>query len=133
MLCRHGVRWLCGVRRGVASSDRLSIHYTAACCTRRCLRECDRHDLLQNILGVPLFLDSQNLRDLKELFVHGLGSSEVLVLLATTNVLSRPYCLLELWCAARFGVPVDDMLFLNKHKWPKLTAASNMRKARTPT
>ena len=64
------------------------------------------HDLMQRILGVPVFLDSQNLTNLKDLFIHGLAASDTLVLLATKGVLRRPYCLLELWCAAHFHVPI---------------------------
>ena len=61
-------------------------------------------DLLQKVLRKPVFLDSQNL-------MRGMGAAEVrqcdvVVLLATENVLLRPYCLLELWIAQRFGVPI---------------------------
>ena len=63
-------------------------------------------DLLQKMLKQPCFLDSQNLMNLKDLFGNGLQRSDVLVLLATKNVLRRPYCLLELWVAQRTGVPI---------------------------
>ena len=63
-------------------------------------------DLLQKMLKQPCFLDSQNLINLKDLFGNGLQRSDVLVLLATKNVLRRPYCLLELWVAQRTGVPI---------------------------
>ena len=32
--------------------------------------------------------------------------SDVLVLITTQGVLLRPYCLIELWCALRFQVPI---------------------------
>ena len=63
-------------------------------------------DLLQKMLRKPCFLDSQNLANLKNLFKNGLERCDVLVLLATKNVLRRPYCLLELWCAQRAGLPI---------------------------
>jgi hypothetical protein len=63
-------------------------------------------DLLQKVLGKQVYLDSQNLRNLTHLFTRGLTQSDVLVLLATKDVLTRPYCLLELWCAQRFDVPI---------------------------
>ena len=63
-------------------------------------------DLLQKVLHKPCFLDSQDLSSLHQLFTHGLLWSDTLVLLATKDVLRRPYCLLELWCAQRVGVPI---------------------------
>ena len=63
-------------------------------------------DLLQKVLRKPCFLDSQNLSSLNQLFTHGLLCSDTLVLLTTKDVLRRPYCLLELWCAQRAGVPI---------------------------
>jgi len=63
-------------------------------------------DLLQKVLHKPCFLDSQDLSSLHQLFTHGLLCSDALVLLATKDVLRRPYCLLELWCAQRVGVPI---------------------------
>ncbi len=63
-------------------------------------------DLLQKVLRKPCFLDSQNLSSLSNLFTHGLLCSDSLVLLTTKDVLRRPYCLLELWCAWRANVPI---------------------------
>ena len=63
-------------------------------------------DLLQKVLHEPCFLDSQDLSSLHQLFTHGLLWSDTLVLLATKDVLRRPYCLLELWCAQRAGAPI---------------------------
>jgi len=63
-------------------------------------------DLLQKVLRKPCFLDSQNLSSLNNLFTHGLLCSDAVVLLATKDVLRRPYCLLELWCAQQTGVPI---------------------------
>jgi hypothetical protein len=49
---------------------------------------------------------SSDLTDLRKLFSRGLEQSEVLVLLCSPNVLTRPWCLLELWEAHRHAIPV---------------------------
>ena len=54
-------------------------------------------DLLQRMLGCPVFLDSSDLTDLRALFTDGVHRSDVLVLLATEKLLTRPWCILELW------------------------------------
>ena len=64
------------------------------------------HDVLGRIIGAPVFLDSNNLSDLRGLFRDGVHQSDVLVLLATKNVLTRPWCLLEVHEAVKAGVPV---------------------------
>lgn len=63
-------------------------------------------DQLQRVLDQNVFLDSQNLSTLTTLITDGLRSSDLVVLLATKSVLKRPYCLLELWCAARWDIPI---------------------------
>ena len=52
-----------------------------------------------------VFLDSDDLRDLSQLAAHVLDS-DVIVIVQSANVLSRPYCLLELYTAITQGVPV---------------------------
>jgi hypothetical protein len=47
--------------------------------------------------------DSSVLNDLRELISEGLSKSETLLLLATRGVLTRPWCLIELFEAARKG------------------------------
>ena len=64
------------------------------------------HDLLQRMLGCAVFLDSTDLVDLRALFVDGVHRSDVIVLLSTANVLTRPWCLLELYEAKKAAVPV---------------------------
>ena len=61
-------------------------------------------DLLQRMLG-PVFLDSSDLTDLRALFTDGVHRSDVLVLLAT-ELLTRPWCILELWEAVSNDIPV---------------------------
>ena len=64
------------------------------------------HDQIAQMLKTPVFLDSAELTDLRQLFSTGLHQSDVLVLLCTPGVLTRPWCLLELWEAHRNGIPV---------------------------
>ena len=52
-----------------------------------------------------VFLDSDDLRDLSQLAAHVLDS-DVIIVVQSANVLSRPYCLLELYTAITQGVPV---------------------------
>ena len=52
-----------------------------------------------------VFLDSDDLRDLSQLTAHVLDS-DVIIVVQSANVLSRPYCLLELYTAITRGVPV---------------------------
>ncbi|KAL1503142.1 hypothetical protein AB1Y20_011204 [Prymnesium parvum] len=64
------------------------------------------HDMLRKMLRSPVFLDSSSLSDLRELITDGVHKSDVLVLLATKGVLSRPWCLLELLETVRKRIPV---------------------------
>jgi AhpD family alkylhydroperoxidase len=60
---------------------------------------------LQEKLGAPVFLDSDDLRDLTKLTQH-VRDSAVLVLIQSKQVLTRPYCILELLTAIKYGVPI---------------------------
>ncbi|KAL1525500.1 hypothetical protein AB1Y20_020356 [Prymnesium parvum] len=64
------------------------------------------HDMLRKMLQAPVFLDSSTLTDLRNLFTEGVHKSDTLVVLATKNVLSRHWCLLELLETARRNIPV---------------------------
>ena len=52
-----------------------------------------------------MYLDSKNLSNL-HLLANEVCDSEVLLVLATQNVLTRPWCLLEVYIAASNNVPV---------------------------
>jgi hypothetical protein len=52
----------------------------------------------------PIFVDSEDLVDLTKLIDHVRGS-RCLILLLTPGVLTRPWCLLEIVAAKRFGRP----------------------------
>ena len=60
---------------------------------------------LEKKLRKRCFLDSDDLRDLSQLTAHVLDSDGIVVV-QSANVLSRPYCLLELYTAITRGVPV---------------------------
>jgi hypothetical protein len=76
-------------------------HYKAEAATEA------RHlkDKLTTMLSSPVFLDSDDLADLRNL-LDAVAQSDVLVLLQTTNLLTRPWCLLEIYTALRNDVPI---------------------------
>ena len=63
-------------------------------------------DALGQMLGCPAYLDSSDLADLRELFKEGVHASEVIVLLLTDGLLTRPWCLLEIREAVRMQKPI---------------------------
>ena len=75
------------------------------------------HDKLQTMMGdgTEIFLDSDDLQDLRLLLDH-VKASNVLVLLQTKGVLERPWVILELHTAITHNVPI---VALNIHNaWP---------------
>ena len=48
------------------------------------------HDILARMLLAPIFLDSNDLSDLRALFDRGLHRCDAVLLLATKGVLTRP-------------------------------------------
>ena len=63
------------------------------------------HDMLAKMLRYPVFLDSANLVDLRKLLTDGVADSDVLLVLATRGVLTRPWCLLEIMHASKLKLP----------------------------
>lgn len=63
-------------------------------------------DLIRRMTGCPAYLDSTDLVDFRALFAEGVNKSEVLVILATQGVFTRPWCLMEMWEAALNQVPI---------------------------
>ena len=59
------------------------------------------------------YADSNNLGDLRELSGHVLDS-DVVVLLQSEDVLTRPWCLLELYAAATAGIPIVSLVCSGK-------------------
>ena len=60
---------------------------------------------LEDKLGRAVFLDSDDLRDLTKLQQH-VRDSATLVLVQSTTVLERPYCIFELVTACDHGTPI---------------------------
>ena len=63
-------------------------------------------DLFLRMADARAYLDSTDLVDLKALFNSGVHKSDVFVLLGTARVLTRPWCMMELWEAHRRKVPL---------------------------
>ena len=57
-------------------------------------------DLIQRMTGCNAYLDSTHLVDLRTLFTRGVHKTDVLVILATKGVFTRPWCVMEMWEAA---------------------------------
>ena len=60
---------------------------------------------LQELIQKECFLDSDDLRDLRQLLVS-VQNSDVLVILQSSDILLRPWCLLEMVAAIDAGVPI---------------------------
>eukprot|EP01051_Picozoa_sp_SAG22_P016608 SAG22_NODE_2376_length_2642_cov_11.644514_3_plen_104_part_00 len=56
-------------------------------------------------LGAPVFLDSDDLMDLRTL-LEAVRNSDVVVLFQTQRLLERPWCLLEIWTAIEAQLPI---------------------------
>lgn len=63
------------------------------------------HDALRKMLQAPVFLDSSSLTDLRHLITEGLHKADVLVILLTKGILTRPWCLLEIFEARLRSMP----------------------------
>ena len=62
-------------------------------------------DKLTDALGVPSFLDSDDLSDLRSL-CDEVTKSDVLILFLTRDLLTRPWCLVELHAALTNDIPI---------------------------
>merc|ERR1719161_406826 len=63
--------------------------------------------------GVEIFLDFDNLQDLHELLRH-VRNSDVFVILLTSEVLLRPWCILEIHAAVSAGIPIVGVTLRGK-------------------
>ena len=63
-------------------------------------------DLIRRMTGAPAYLDSTDLVDLRLLFQDGVHKTDAFVILATKGVLTRPWCIMEMWEAARHQIPI---------------------------
>lgn len=78
---------------------------TEACLLRSELQEAIALDpeMADHGYAEPVFLDSEDLQDLRKLGSHVRQSCNLVVLL-TTNLLTRPWCLVEIYTAVKAGV-----------------------------
>ena len=63
--------------------------------------------------GVEIFLDFDNLSDLRVLLQH-VRESDVFVILLTAEVLLRPWCILEIHAAVSAGIPIIGVTLRGK-------------------
>ena len=70
-------------------------------CTARVLQAA-----LEENLGRRVFLDSTNADDIDEILTRGVARSDCLLLLQTKSVLTRPWCLLEIFTAVQHHIPI---------------------------
>ncbi len=68
---------------------------------------------LERVLGSEIFLDSDDLKDLRELGKH-VVDSDALVLLQSSEVLLRPWCIFELCKAIDTGIPIVAVTITSK-------------------
>ena len=68
---------------------------------------------LERALGAEIFLDSDDLKNLRELGQH-VVDSDVLVLLQSSEVLLRPWCVYELHTAIDAGIPIVAVTVASK-------------------
>ena len=94
------VTWTLGRRKRYACF--LSHYKVEAGSDARFMRE-----VLMKMLGVEVYLDSQNLTDLRQLMSDGVRLADVLLVLGTRSVLTRPWCLLEIFEAVQQGIPIE--------------------------
>ena len=76
-------------------------HYKAETATEARLCQLE----LKNMLHRDIFLDSDDLQDLKDL-KENVRNSEVLLLFQSQGVLARPWCLIELATAIEYKIPI---------------------------
>ena len=93
----HSARWNLD---GQYAAFKMSHYKTEAAADARHVK-----DKLVEKLGVPVFLDSDDLQDLRNL-CHQVSMSDVLVLFQTRGLLTRPWCLVEIYTALTEGVPI---------------------------
>ena len=61
---------------------------------------------LEKLLRAPIFLDSDDLTDLRLLLNDHVKNSDVILVFQSRGFLTRPYCLLEMYTAVESGVPI---------------------------
>merc|ERR1719456_1565991 len=64
-----------------------------------------KEQLEQMLGGAEVFLDFDNLQDLRILLQH-VRDSDVFMILLTAEVMTRPWCILEIHAAVSAGIPI---------------------------
>lgn len=110
-IMRHKLKLEAAIRRLPQCSWRLASGMSYACFLSHYKVQAGAEarylkDSLDQMLGCPVYLDSSNLADLRSLFDEGVRGSEVLVLLLSEGLLTRPWCLLEIREAMRLKKPI---------------------------
>ena len=77
---------------------------------------------LQEKLQQPIFIDSDGLKDLRLLQDH-VRESDVLVLLQTSTLLTRPWCILEIFTAIKARIPIIALNIRGAHPYDYSAAA----------
>ena len=72
-----------------------------------------KEELERMLGGVEIFLDFDNLQDTRVLAQH-VRESDVFVVLLTSDVMMRPWCILEIHAAVSAGVPVVGVTLRGK-------------------
>ena len=72
-----------------------------------------KEELERMLGGVEIFLDFDNLQDTRILVQH-VRESDVFVVLLTSDVMMRPWCILEIHAAVSAGVPVIGVTLRGK-------------------
>ena len=99
-------------------------HFKIQCASEARLLQAE----LETSFGRRCFLDSDDLKDLRELTEH-VRKSEVLVLIQSSGVLKRPWCLLELVTAIDAGMPIVGVALTSGPYAYDFRAASELLRA----
>ena len=86
------------------------------------------HDMMAKMLRYPVYLDSANLVDLRQLISNGVADSDVVLVLGTQGIFTRPWCLIECAHATRIGTPVRIIEITNSGFDPAAVAGAHARR-----
>ena len=81
---------------------------------------------MEAMLRADVFIDCNDMTDIGAVFRDGVHQSEVLILLGTSHVLTRPACLLELYEARLHGIPVLT-LAMSAHSFTPAKARTQLQ------
>ena len=78
--------------------------------------------------GVEIFLDFDSLQDMRVLVRH-VRDSDVVVIMMTSEVMLRPWCILEIHAAVSAGIPIVGVTLTGSGiaRWKRGTSKSSSR------